>query len=195
MNMDRRQAIAGAAATVVLASMPIPTVAKALSPEKAAILTKIAATFPVIDGIQRGTGEKVMAFFMTANIKTEDTMGFRIIKEQVDPDAEYELANLIPEDIETMSSNANGTFDIIQASNLIAKKTRRAQGNHYAVFPDHILVWYKSIISQYDSPIIQAGSNVSYNPNAKDYFVRVEGITLSDEDHEALSKNGMIRVA
>ena len=87
---------------------------------------------------------------------------------------------------------------IVRASNRIARITRRGRGNHYAVFDDHILVWYAQIgdrkSSACDNPVARVGKNVIINSNFKDYFFKVKGIRLTDNHHTILNQLGYKRI-
>lgn len=83
---------------------------------------------------------------------------------------------------------------VYRAINLIAQKTLRSRANHYAVFSDHILFWYKGRHNLQDTPIKRVGRNIALHPNWNDYFIRVKGFELSDYSKYVLSEIGVTEV-
>jgi hypothetical protein len=103
---------------------------------------------------------------------------------------------LIPADIPTTvyTEDTPSVPAVVRASNKVALQSRRGKGNNYAIFPDHILVWYSGT-NVPDNPFIRVGNNISKSPNINECFHRVEGITLTDDDHKILADMGMNRIA
>jgi hypothetical protein len=195
--MNRREVLLGAAAASVVAALPVVPAAAATvtqNPANLGILAKIAAAAPVMD-LKDSVG-MVHSFHMTANKKSDDTIGFTILKQQIDSNENYSLEDLIPADIPTTvyKEDTSATHAVITSAQDIAYQSRRGKGNRYAVFPDHILVWYSGD-SVYDNPLVRVGNNISKSPNIKECFHRIEGINLTDDDHKILANIGLNRIA
>lgn len=195
--MDRRSFIAGVLSAVPLASAPnFAGAASSVIPDETQLLKeRIVSLFPLLE-IKEGT-QNVMSSHMLAK-KTEDgEYGFRVEKVVTDVTQKYDLDELFPDDIFftdfSYFDNMKNIPCMTSGRNHIAIATRRARGNHYAVFPNHILIWYKGK-SDYDSPFTRVGKNIAKHPNYKNYFVKVRGVKLSDEDHEILASQNFTRV-
>lgn len=170
-------------------------------PETEQLMHRIIASFPE----QMPSEGNVMGFLTT----TTDKTGIRIENKVANASEEYDLEDIFADDFadetyenydrtQMITPEALEISSIVRASNRIARITRRGRGNHYAVFNDHILVWYAqtgdSKSSAYDTPIARVGKNVILNSNFKDYFFKVKGIKLSDEHHIILEKLGYKRI-
>lgn len=102
----------------------------------------------------------------------------------------------LEDDIEVIDfKNSNNIVPAIMlGANKIAAKTRRSKGNHYAVFENHVLIWYSSKTIAEDTPVRLVGSNAVYSSKYKDYFIRVNHNKFTNDDHAALHSLGMIRI-
>jgi hypothetical protein len=135
-------------------------------------------------------------FLTMGNMKTSDQIGLRIEAGVVDPSQSFMLDKIFMEDdIEVLDfRDRNHTVSaIVSGANRIARKTRRGKGNYYAVFEDHVLVWYAGK-SNFDAPAQMMGNNLAYHNNYKDYFVKVQCKDLTDEDHVHLNTIGFTKV-
>jgi hypothetical protein len=137
------------------------------------------------------------------NEEQSETVGdikdaFKIL-DDLNPDAAFLDENSISNVKEWIDTGSLALNAIISGSNRVALQTRRGKGNYYSIFSDHVLVWYqnsKSIFGPtYDAPVQMIGKNLAYNPNYKDYFVRVKcDNKLTDEHMKHLEKLGYTRV-
>jgi hypothetical protein len=146
---------------------------------------------------------KQMGFFISSK-PLHDTGGYNftmLSATNIEPEEMIETA--FPNDIEVMSerngdTHMHGVFSVVRAANKIARKTRRGKGNFYAVFPDHILVWYRGNLNHHgltcDTPIEVVEDTIIPHKYLKDYFVKVEGISLTDQDHVILKQNNFTRI-
>jgi hypothetical protein len=146
-----------------------------------------------------------MAFLLT--IKDDADPGkLRISIKQAVADAavDYQLSDIFSENINERDYTNHDRFRmatpdalevsaIVSAANRIARQTMRGMGNHYAVFSDHILVWYSR--TPVDTPVCRLGKNVVIHPNRDDYFFKVKGISLTWKHHRMLRKLGYKRVS
>jgi hypothetical protein len=189
--INRRNFMAGT--TAILGSAMLPFAAPAFSAEQD-MQKAVLKSFPY-SKFTNPTCRKQMGFFMS-NITGPDFKLQMVSAVNVEPDEMIETA--FPNDIEVMSGMSDGTHvhgvhSVVRAANKIAYKTRRGAGNFYAVFPDHILVWYRSTGSErfamMDSPIQVVEDTIIPHKNLKDYFVKVEGVLLTDEDHAVLGRS------
>ena len=194
--MDRRTFIGS-----VITALTTPTIAFGAQPSSVAILDehlkhRIVASFPN----QTTLGAKnAMGFFLNAlkNPKSlEDKFKIQINNFTIDQDEDYNLDEIFPTEIHEISyeSNKSEISHVVKAANRIARYTRRDMGNHYAVFSDHILVWYQGPDTQLDGPIINMGKNAFKHPNQNDYFARINNLKLTDENHKQLEEIGFKRI-
>jgi hypothetical protein len=202
--MKRRSFIAGFLAAISTAAIPLP--AFAASPTKMSSkmsyaldnypkMLRVVETFPKIDFLGNGQLERMSFMIMK---KCPDNMGITIESQVADPSKEFTLDKIfLEDDITTLEyCNTRPMINaIISGANRVAAQTRRGKGNYYAIFSDHVLVWYQSKNSHYDVPVQMIGKNLVYNPNYKDYFVRVKcDNKLTDEHIQHLEKLGYTRV-
>ena len=205
--MDRRTFLGSSIAALVLPASAIPaenlgqkTLVKWL-PETEQLMHRIVSSFPE----QIPSEGNVMGFLITNDNKT----GFRIENKVAKASEEYDLEDIFTDDIadetyeiydrtQMATPEALEVSSIVRASNRIARITRRGAGNHYAVFNDHILVWYTQTgdckSSAYDTPVARVGKNVIINSKSKDYFFKVKGIRLTDSHHIILKQLGYKRI-
>jgi hypothetical protein len=199
--MNRRKFMVGT--TAILGSAMLPFAAPAFSAEQD-MQKAVLKSFPYskfVDPLQR----KQMGFFLSS--KNLDDRGKHKIsfcnEVNVQPDEMIETA--FPDDIEVLDMSERngdthmyGVHSVVRAANVIAYKTRRGAGNFYAVFPDHILVWYRGNLHAngltLDTPIQVVEDTIIPHKNLKDYFVKVEGILLTDQDHARLKQNNFTRI-
>lgn len=205
--MDRRTFLGSSIAALVLPASTISaenlgqkTLVKWL-PETEQLMHRIISSFPE----QMPSEGNVMGFLIT----TTDKTGIRIENKVANASEEYDLEDIFIDDFadetyenydrtQMITPEALEISSIIRASNRIARITRRGCGNHYAVFSDHILVWYAQTgdhkSSAYDAPVARVGKNVIINSNFKDYFFKVKGIRLTDNHHTILNQLGYKRI-
>jgi len=198
--MITRRTLIGSAASagiVVLSGTSAATTILSSVHADIGLQTKIISSLPVQglgpDGVP--INGKVLGFLLHKRSTDPETNGIEVKKHVIDSREHYDLSEIFSDDFEQMESKNDSTpgfIDIIRASNKIARKSMRGKGTHYAVFSDHVLVWYAG--SVYDSPLSRVGSNVLIHPDYKNYFVKVMGVSLSDEDHEKLSKLNYTRI-
>tara|TARA_B110000238_G_scaffold174358_1_gene194015 strand:+ start:147 stop:710 length:564 start_codon:yes stop_codon:yes gene_type:complete len=181
-----------AGTTAILGSAMLPFAAPAFSAEQD-MQKAVLKSFPY-NKFTHPT-RKQMGFFMS-NITGPDFKLQMVSAVNVEPDKMIETA--FPNDIAVMSGMSDGTHvhgvhSVVRAANKIAYKTRRGAGNFYAVFPDHILVWYRGNLNDIgqtcDTPIQVIEDTIIPHRYLKDYFVKVEGVLLTDEDHAILEKS------
>lgn len=215
--MDRRKFLGSSVAALVVTALPAeatqiqdyifpqfpgdrPTAVKWF-PDTEELMRRIVTSFP-----EQYPGEgNVMGFLITNRNKN----GFTIENKVANASEEYNLEDIFVDDLKDqdyfdydrsnmITPEALEVSSIVRAGNKIALITRRGRGNHYAVFHDHILVWYAQNSNfesrKYDTPVARVGKNVIINSNFKDYFFKVKGIKLTDEHHEMLEKLGYKRI-
>lgn len=206
-KMDRRTFLGSSIAALVLPVSAISTenlgqktLVKWL-PETEQLMHRIISSFPE----QIPSEGNVMGFLIT----NEEKAGFRIENKVANASEEYDLEDIFTDDFadetyenydrtQMATPEALEVSSIVRASNRIARITRRGAGNHYAVFNDHILVWYAQTgdrkSSACDTPVARVGKNVIINSNFKDYFFKVKGIRLTDNHHTILNQLGYKRI-
>jgi hypothetical protein len=198
--MNRRKFMAGT--TAILGSAMLPFASPAFSAEQN-MQKAVLKSFPYSKFVD-STRRKQMGFFLSSKCSNDNgKLQFQMIKAvTVDPDVMIETA--FPNDIEVLDmsersiTHVHRVSSIISAGNRVARKTRRGKGNFYAVFPDHILVWYRGNLNDIgltaDTPIQMVEDTIVPHENIKDYFVKVEGILLTDQDHVILKQNNFTRI-
>jgi hypothetical protein len=195
--MNRRKFMVGT--TAILGSAMLPFAAPVFSAEQD-MQKAVLKSFPY-SKFTDPLGRKQMGFFMS-NITGPD-FELQIDKAvNVEPDEMIETA--FPNDIEVLDMSKTSTThvhrvsSIVSAGNRVGFITRRGRGNFYAVFPDHILVWYRGNLGDnghsHDTPIQVVEDTIIPHKNLKDYFVKVEGILLTDQDHARLKQNNFTRI-
>lgn len=134
-----------------------------------------------------------MTFFLV--MYYQGNWGLKLTNDAVDITQEYTLDKIFHDDLLEMKFEDRWPEvpKVVSSGNKIAVKTRRGKGNRYAVFSDHVLVWYEGN-NPYDNAVQKAGKNLVYNPNYKDYFVRVRDVVLTEEDHANLAYNRFKRI-
>lgn len=188
-RLSRRNFILSALAAASVVSFGVPTFTNDLEN-----LEKVVQSFPAAP-LAPSNSPLHMTFFMHNATVDGGQLGFRCSNVVVDCEKSYNIHTFLSEDVTEL------TFDrprpnvsaIVSGANRVALQTRRGKGNNYAVMSDHVLIWYKGK-SIYDTPIQRAGNNLAYNPNYKEYFVRVKGVALSQSDHDMLKTIGFERV-
>jgi len=200
--MKRRSFITGLLALFPAASIPLPVFASEPSAKMAYALDNYPSMLKVVEAFPKigfmGNGQLERLHFMIVKRRPDHQMGFTTESQVTDPAKEFMLDKIfLEDDITTLEYGDTRPMinAIISGANKVATQTRRAKGNYYSIFTDHVLVWYQSKNSHYDAPVQMVGKNLSYNPNYKDYFVRVKcDNKLTDEDIQHLEKLGYTRV-
>lgn len=205
--MKRRSFITGLLAAIPAATITLPVFAAAPSAKMAYALDnypsmlKVVGAFPKTP-VSGGIDQLQRMHFVVVKRNPEHQMGITIAAQATDPSKEFMLDKIFLEDgITTLEyGNTRPMINaIISGANRVAVQTRRGKGNYYCNFGDHVLVWYqnsKSIFGPtYDAPVQMIGKNLAYNPNYKDYFVRVKcDNTLTDEHIQHLEELGYTKV-
>ena len=200
--MKRRSFIAGLLALFPVATIPLPVFASGPPAKMAYALDNYPSMLKVVESFPKigfaGNGQLERLHFMIVKRPTDHQMGFTIESQVTDPLKEFMLDKIfLEDDITTLEYGDTRPMinAIISGANKVAVQTRRGKGNYYSNFGDHVLVWYQSKNSHYDSPVQMVGKNLAYNPNYKDYFVRVKcDNRLTDEHIQHLEKIGYTRV-
>lgn len=205
--MKRRSFITGLLALSPAALIPLPVFASTPSAKMAYALDnypsmlKVVGAFPKMP-VSGGIDQLQRMHFVVVKRNPEHQMGITIEAQATDPSKEFMLDKIfLEDDIATLEYGDTRPMinAIISGANRVAVQTRRGKGNYYCNFGDHVLVWYqnnKSIFGPtYDAPVQMIGKNLAYNPNYKDYFVRVKcDNRLTDEHIQHLEKIGFTRV-
>jgi hypothetical protein len=184
--------------TAALGTAMLPFTASSLTMEQN-VQDAVLKSFPHGLKLSNPTLGKHMAYFLSSKLESsQGQFSIEICKEvSVEPDEAIKTA--FPDDIEVLDmGERNNTHirrvsSIVSAGSKIAVKTLRGRGNFYAVFPDHILVWYRGELDDnkhtYDTPIQVIEDTIVPNKSLKNYFVKVEGVLLTDEDHAVLESS------
>jgi hypothetical protein len=196
--MNRRKFMAGT--TAILGSAMLPFTGSSLSATLSAeqyMQKAVLKSFPYSKFVDPTRRNQMGIFISSKNLDDRGKHKISVYNEvNVQPDKIIETA--FPNDIEVMSerngdTHMHGVFSVVKAANKIAYKTRRGAGNFYAVFPDHILVWYRGNLNDNghtcDTPIQVIEDTIIPHRYLKDYFVKVEGVLLTDEDHAVLGRS------
>lgn len=201
--MKRRSFIAGLLAAIPAATITIPVFATAASAKMAYVLDnypnmlKVVEAFPKMP-VSGGMDQLQRIHFLTVKRNPEHQTGITIEAQVADPSKKFMLDKIfLEDDITTLEYGDTRPMinAIISGSNRVAVQTRRGKGNYYSNFGDHVLVWYQSKSTHYDVPVQMVGKNLAYNPNYKDYFVRVKCDNKLTYDHMLhLEKLGYTRV-
>lgn len=205
--MKRRSFITGLLALIPAAAISLPVFAAAPSAKMAYALDNYPSMLKVVESFPKtpvsgGMDQLQRMHFVVVKRNPEHQMGITIEAQATDPSKEFMLDKIfLEDDITTLEYGDTRPMinAIISGSNRVALQTRRGKGNYYSIFSDHVLVWYqnsKSIFGPtYDAPVQMVGKNLAYNPNYKDYFVRVKcDNKLTDEHIQQLEKLGFTRV-
>lgn len=206
--MDRRSFIAGLFATIPAASITLPSFAAASQAKATSdyILDNYPKMFQVVEAFPKtpvvGMKNSQYVGFLTVKSFNDSERGLCMEGQIADPSKEFMLDKIfLEDDITTLEYGDTRPMinAIISGANRVAVQTRRGKGNYYCNFGDHVLVWYQNRKSIFgptvDSPVQMVGKNLAYNPNYKDYFVRVKcDNKLTDEDIKQLEKIGFTRV-
>lgn len=200
--MKRRSFITGLLALIPAAAIPLSVFAAAPSAKMAYALDNYPSMLKVVEAFPKigfvGNGQLERLHFMIVKKRPDHQIGFTIESQVTDPLKEFMLDKIfLEDDITTLEYGDTRPMinAIISGANRVAVQTRRAKGNYYSIFSDHVLIWYQSKNSHYDAPVQMVGKNLSYNPNYKDYFVRVKcDNRLTNEHIQHLEKIGYTRV-
>lgn len=205
--IKRRSFITGLLALFPAASIPLPVFASAPSAKMAYALDNYPSMLKVVESFPKtpvsGSIDQLQRMrFLIVKRNPEHQMGITIEAQATDPSKEFMLDKIfLEDDITTLEYGDTRPMisAIISGANKVAVQTRRGKGNYYSIFSDHVLVWYQNSKSVFgpivDSPVQMVGKNLSYNPNYKDYFVRVKcDNRLTDEHILHLEKLGYTRV-
>jgi len=201
--MKRRSFITGLLAALPAAAIPLPVFAAASQAKSDYILLNYPKMFQVVEAFPKtpvsGSMDQLQRMhFVVIKRNTEHQMGITIAAQAVDPSKEFMLDKIfLEDDITTLEYGDTRPMinAIISGSNRVAVQTRRGKGNYYSIFSDHVLVWYQNGKTTFDTPVQMIGKNLAYNPNYKDYFVRVKcNNKLTDEHAQQLEKLGYTRV-
>ena len=189
-KLSRRNFILSALAATSVASLGVP-----IFNDDLGSLEKVIQSFPEVE-LMASENPLRMTFFMHMGKWDNGQLGLKCSNVVVDCMESYDLQAFLGEDFTELSFDEprHNVSAIVSGANRVAKQTRRGRGNHYAVMSDHILVWYKGQ-NIYDAPIQRVGNNLAYGPNFKDYFVKVKGFTLTQNDHDLLEYNGFTRIS
>jgi hypothetical protein len=206
-EVKRRSFISGLLALIPVAAIPLPVFASATQAKSTYMLENYHKMLQVVEAFPKtpvsGSMDQLQRMhFVVIKRNPEHQMGITIAAQAVDPSNQFMLDKIfLEDDITTLEySDTRPMINaIISGSNKVAVQTRRGKGNYYSIFSDHVLVWYqnsKSIFGPtYDAPVQMIGKNLAYNPNYKDYFVRVKcDNKLTDEHIQHLEKLGYTRV-
>lgn len=200
--MKRRSFISGLIALIPVAAIPLPAFAAATQAKSTYMLDNYPNMLNVVESFPKigfhGNGQLERIHFLMVKRNPEHKMGITIDAQVTDPSKDFMLDKIFLEDDITTLEYGNTRpmiSAIISGANKVAVQTRRGKGNYYSIFGDHVLVWYQSKTTHYDAPVQMVGKNLAYNPNYKDYFVRVKcDNKLTDEHIQHLEKLGYTRV-
>ena len=205
--MKRRSFITGLLAAIPAATISIPVFAAAPPAKMTYALDNYPSMLKVVEAFPKtpvsgGMDQLQRMHFVIVKRNPEHQMGITIGAQATDPSKEFMLDKIfLEDDITTLEYGDTRPMinAIISGSNKVAVQTRRGKGNYYSTFSDHVLVWYQNKNSifgpTYDAPVQMVGKNLAYNPNYKDYFVRVKcDNKLTDEHIQQLEKLGFTRV-
>jgi hypothetical protein len=194
--MKRRSFIAMAIAAFATPALPA---FPALQIQNENLIGKMLSSFPAMEK----TPEKEFAFFMTTRRRDDEgnseiTFSIeKVITQDKNMDKFFD-------DIEELDMSErqekHRVSAMVSGGSRIAVKTRRGRGNHYIVFPDHILIWYsgnyETTAAKYDTPLQTFGDDtIALNPNFSDYFIKIKNIKLTNEDHSLLKELNFKRIA
>jgi hypothetical protein len=205
--MKRRSFITGVLAAIPAATVSLPSFAIAPQAKSDYLLLNYHQMYQVVGAFPKmpvsgGIDQLQRMYFVVVKRNPEHQMGITIEAQATDPSKEFMLDKIfLEDDITTLEYGDTRPMinAIISGANRVAVQTRRGKGNYYCNFGDHVLVWYqnnKSIFGPtYDAPVQMIGKNLAYNPNYKDYFVRVKcDNRLTYEHIHHLEKIGFTRV-
>jgi hypothetical protein len=205
--MKRRSFITGLLALIPAATVPLPSFAIAPQAKSDYLLLNYHQMYQVVESFPKtpvsgGIDQLQRMHFVVVKTKPEHQMGITIAAQAVDPSEGFVFDKIFLEDDITVLEYGDTRpmiNAIISGANRVSIQTRRGKGNCYCNFGDHVLIWYqnnKSIFGPtYDAPVQMIGKNLAYNPNYKDYFVRVKcDNRLTDEHIQHLEKIGFTRV-
>ena len=202
-EVKRRSFISGLLALIPVAAIPLPAFAAAKQAKSTYMLENYHKMFQVVEAFPKtpvsGSMDQLQRMhFLVIKRNPEHQMGITIAAQAVDPSKQFMFDKIfLEDDITTLEYGDTRPMinAIISGSNRVAVQTRRGKGNYYSIFSDHVLVWYQNGKTTFDTPVQMIGKNLAYNPNYKDYFVRVKcDHKLTDEDVKQLEKIGFTRV-
>lgn len=201
--MKRRSFITGLFAAIPATTISLPAFAYVSQTKSDYILLNYHKMFQVVEAFPKtpvsgGMDQLQRMHFLVVKTNPEHQMGIRIAAQAVEPSKEFMIDKIfLEDDITTLEYGDTRPMinAIISGANRVAIKTRRGKGNYYSIFSDHVLVWYQNKNSIFDSPVQMIGKNLAYNPNYKEYFVRVKcDNKLTGEHIQQLEKLGFTRV-
>ena len=200
--MKRRSFITGLLTAIPAAAISLPTFAAVSQAKSDYILLNYPKMFQVVEAFPKigfhDKGQLERIHFLTVKRNPEHHSTITIEAQAADPSKEFTFDKIfLEDDITTLEYGDTRPMinAIISGANRVAIQTRRGKGNYYSIFSDHVLVWYQSETTHYDAPVQKVGKNLAYNPNYKDYFVRVKcDNKLTDEHIQQLEKLGFTRV-
>lgn len=186
--MKRRSFICAAICSMI----PIPSVAYPVRDTEN--MLRVVESFPKMPFI--GSDKlKQLTYFVVNRPNSE--IGFSIETQSVLPSREFDLRQIFEEDLTILDYGSSRRMinAIISGGNRVALQCRRGKGNNYCVFDDHVLIWYQSTKTLIDTPVQMIGKNLAYNPNYKDYFVRVKcKDKLTADDIAILAQSGFKKI-
>lgn len=198
--MKRRSFITGLLAAIPAATITIPVFATASQTTSDYILLNYSKMFQVVEAFPKTPSisqPQRMHFLIVNKLDTSKT-GITIEAQITDPSKEFTFDKIfLEDDITTLEYGDTRPMinAIISGANRVAVQTRRGKGNYYSLFTDHVLIWYQNGKTTFDAPVQMVGKNLAYNPNYKDYFVRVKcDNKLTDEHMLHLEKLGYTKV-
>jgi hypothetical protein len=200
MTVSRRSFLAsiGAATAIAVADVLFrPLTGLFQQSETEALMHRVVASFGDQTTGLPADATNVMGFLLDTVRNSDSELRITIKQFVVDQQKSYDLNQIFVDSIQErdysnydranmVTPDALSVSAVISASNCIARNTRRGAGKHYAVFPDHILVWYAA--SPVDTPLCRMGCNVLIHPQHSEYFFRIRGIQLTDSDHKKLAQ-------
>lgn len=186
--MNRREFI-----TRLTAALPFASVAyMASADEVLSMQHKVIQSFVE----QSATGKKhLITYYTLRKCEQDNQFSFGFKNGIIDnTDKEYDPTTVFNGDFPVLdykgkyNAKKDKVCNIIRAANRIAAVTRRGRGNRFAQFPDHVLVWYQGH-NPYDSPIQRIGKNIFLHPDYNNFFVKIDGIHLTESDISSLEYN------
>ena len=205
--MKRRSFITRLLTAIPAGIISLPTFAAVSQAKSDYILINYHKMFQIVEAFPKtpvsgGMNQLQRMHFVVVKTNPEHQMGITIAAQAVDPSEGFAFDKIFLEDDITVLEYGDTRpmiNAIISGANRVALQTRRGKGNYYSIFSDHVLIWYQNKNSifgpTYDAPAQMIGKNLAYNPNYKDYFVRVKcDNKLTDEHIQQLEKLGFTRV-
>ena len=201
--MKRRSFITGLLAVIPVSVITLPTFASVVQTKSDYMLENYHKMFQVVEAFPKmpvsgGMDQLQRMHFIVVKRNPEHQMPITIEAQAVDASKGFMFDKIfLEDDITTLEYGDTRPMinAIISGSNRVAVQTRRGKGNYYSLFTDHVLIWYQNGKTRFDVPVQMVGKNLAYNPNYKDYFVRVKcDNRLTDEHIRHLEKLGYTKV-